>query len=186
MTGKFSQSVVAYFGDHEHRTHFRRLMDQCFIESHLIDWLTLEGTGFANMVHGLISMQGWEQFFTTYEPIYWELTIKVMSLFELDWTVISLSQRETINFQMFCEEYVMSFTDLSMRMELIDMEYSLTKFYSQLHINLLVHLSPDQIWTQTLRGHETNICGTSKVSALVKPFLRYIHAILSRTHTWKK
>lgn len=49
-------------------------------------------------VQDLIFVQGWDQFFDIDEPKYWELTMKVMSSFKLDRTIISLGYRETISF----------------------------------------------------------------------------------------
>lgn len=69
--------------------------------------------------------------------------MEVMSLFELDQTIISLRLRETISFQMFGEEYLMSFMNFSMRMGLVDVEYVRTELYPQLHVDLLVQPSPD-------------------------------------------
>lgn len=75
-------------------------------------------------------MQGWEQFFAFNEQIYWDLTLKVMSSFELDQMITSLSPLETISFQMFGAEYLMSYMDFSMVMGLINVEYTGTKSYS--------------------------------------------------------
>lgn len=69
--------------------------------------------------------------------------MEVMILFELDQTIISLRLRETISFQMFGEEYLMSFMNFSMRMGLVDVEYVRTELYPQLHVDLLVQPSPD-------------------------------------------
>lgn len=66
--------------------------------------------------------------------------MEVMSSFELDRTIINLGHQETISFQMFREEYMMSYTDFSIRMGLIDMEYTYTESYSQLHVDFLVQL----------------------------------------------
>lgn len=109
--------------------------------------------------------------------------MEVMNSFELDRMVISLSRWETISFQMFCEEHLMSFTDFSMRIRLVDVEYAHTESYSQLHIDLLVYLSPDQVWNQTLQGRETYVCSILKVFSLGQPPLRYLYTVLSKTLT---
>lgn len=92
--------------------------------------------------------------------------MEVMSSFKLDWTVISLCLWKTISFQMFGEKYIMSFTDFFVYLGLIKVEYNHTETYSQLHIDLPVHLSLDQVLTQTLRGHKTYTYGMWKASAL--------------------
>lgn len=56
--------------------------------------------------------------------------MEAVSSFELDEIVISLNQREMINFQMFNKEYLMSYKDFSMRIRLIDVEYTCTESYS--------------------------------------------------------
>lgn len=73
--------------------------------------------------------------------------MKVMTSFKLDRNIISLGHRETISFYKFGEKYMMSYIDFFVRMGLINVEYTNTKSYSQLHINQLVHLSTDQVWT---------------------------------------
>lgn len=75
----------------------------------------------------------------------------------------------------------MSYTDFSVLMRLVDVEYTHTKSYSQLHIDMSVYLSTDQVWTQILRGRETYVCRTSKASALGRAAFKYLYAILS----WK-
>lgn len=77
----------------------------------------------------------------------------------------------------------MSLTDFSVRIRLVDVEYAHTESYSQLHIDLLVYLSPDQVWNQTLRGRETYVCSILKVFSLGQPPLRYLHTVLSKTLT---
>lgn len=91
--------------------------------------------------------------------------MEVISSFELDRTVINLSEQETINFHMFGEEHLMSYNDFFVRMGLVYMEYAYTESYSQLYIDLLVHQSHNQVWTQILRGRKTYICDTQKTSA---------------------
>lgn len=71
-------------------------------------------------------------------------------MYMLDMTVISLSHHKTISFQILVVEYLMSYTEFSMEMRLIDVEYTCTVSYFQLHIDLLVHKSTNQVWTQTL------------------------------------
>lgn len=39
----------------------------------------------------------------------------------------------------------MSYTKFSMEMGLVDLEYTCIESYSQLHIDLSIHLSPDQV-----------------------------------------
>lgn len=58
-------------------------------------------------------------------------------------------------------------------------EYSRTKSYSQLHVDLPVHLSTDQVRTQTLQGRKTYIYGTFKASTLGCHAFRYLHAVVS-------
>lgn len=82
--------------------------------------------------------------------------------------IINLSYHETIHFKMF------------------EVEYTHTESYSQLHIDLWVHLSASQFWTKIIQGRETYVCRTSKASALGRPAFRYLHAILSRILTWKR
>lgn len=41
---------VPCFSDPEHRARYRQLMDQCFVEGCLIDWLTLERIGLADEI----------------------------------------------------------------------------------------------------------------------------------------
>lgn len=62
-------------------------------------------------VRDLISIQGWDLFSYIDELTYWELMIDVMSSFELNHTIPSLGHRETISFQMFSEQYMMSYKD---------------------------------------------------------------------------
>lgn len=114
---------------------------------------------------------------------YWELTLEVMSSLELDRTIISLSHHDTISFQMFRVEYLMSYTDFSVAMGLVDVEYIRIESCSKLHVDLLDHLSADLAWTQTLQGRERYLCGTSKVSTLGGVAFRYLHAVLSWTLT---
>lgn len=54
----------------------------------------------------------------------------MMSSFELDRMIIGLSHHETISFQMFEVDYLMSYTEFSVAMGLNDMEYTRTKLYS--------------------------------------------------------
>lgn len=89
-----------------------------------------------------------------------------MSLFKLDRMIIILSHHETISFQMSEVEYLMSYTDFFVAMGLVDMEYSHTESYSQLHVDLLTHLRQDQVWIQTLLGRETYVYGTLRASTL--------------------
>lgn len=42
---------------------------------------------------------------------------------------------------------MMSYMNFSLRMGLVDMEYTHTRLYSELYINLPVHLSLDHVWT---------------------------------------
>lgn len=77
--------------------------------------------------------------------------------------VIILSQPDTISFQMLGEEYLMSYIDFFKRMGLVDMEYARIKLHSKLQVDLLVHLSPDQVWTKTLPVYQEyvyviNVC----------------------------
>lgn len=51
---------------------------------------------------------------------YWELTLEVMSSFELDRMIINLSYHKTISFLMFMVEYLMSYTNISIVMGLLD------------------------------------------------------------------
>lgn len=67
---------------------------------------------------------------------------------------------------MFGKEFLITYTNFSVRIGLIDVEYTCTEAYSQHHVNLLVHLSLDQVWTKAFRDCETYACGTSKVSTL--------------------
>lgn len=102
-----------------------------------------------------------------------------MSSFKLDRTIISLIHHETISFQMFRVEYLISYTEFSMAMWLIDVEYIHTESYSQLHVDLPVH------WVlirSRPRHFETvrHVCGTSKASVLGCPAFRYLHTIVSR------
>lgn len=71
--------------------------------------------------------------------------MEVMSSFELDCTIISLGHLETISLLMFGELYMMSYKNFSIRMGLIDVEYTCTTSYSEYYVNLPVHLSPDQV-----------------------------------------
>lgn len=73
----------------------------------------------------------------------------------MDRMIISLSHHKTISFQMFRVEHLMPYIEFSMAMGLVDVEYTCTKLYSQLHVDLLVHRSTNQVWTQTLRGLKT-------------------------------
>lgn len=50
-----------------------------------------------------------------------------MSSFELDRTVISLSHHETISFKMSEVEYLMLYTNFSIGMVLVNVEYTCTK-----------------------------------------------------------
>lgn len=63
---------------------------------------------------------------------------------------------------MFGEEYIMSYTDFSVQMGLVNVEYTRMTSYLELYVDLSSHLSPDQVWTWTLQGRETYICGTTK------------------------
>lgn len=47
-------------------------------------------------------------------------------MYVLDKTVIRLSHHETISFQILGVEYLMSYTEFSMEMRLIDVEYNCT------------------------------------------------------------
>lgn len=64
---------------------------------------------------------------------------------------------------------------------LVTVEYTYTKSYSQLHVDLMVHLSPDQVYTQTFQGRKTYVLDTSKASALGCAVFRYLNTVLSRT-----
>lgn len=64
-----------------------------------------------------------------------------MSSFELDMIIISLNNHDTINFQIFEVEYLMSYMEFSVVIGLVTIEYTHTKSYSQLYVNLSVHLS---------------------------------------------
>lgn len=112
--------------------------------------------------------------------------MEVMNSFELDWTIISLSYHENIIFQMFGVEYLILYTEFFVVMGLIDVEYTCTKSYSQLHVDLPVHLSPDQVWILTLWGRETYICCTSKVSTLRCVAFKYLHTVLLTTLTGRE
>lgn len=72
----------------------------------------------------------------------------MISSFELDKMIISLIHHETISFQMFDMEYLMSYIEFSMVMGLVDVEYTHTKSYFQLHVGLLFYLSADQVWNK--------------------------------------
>lgn len=48
-----------------------------------------------------------------------ELTLEVMSSFELDQMITSLSHHETISFQIFIVEYLMSYVEFSVAMGLL-------------------------------------------------------------------
>lgn len=50
-----------------------------------------------------------------------------------------------ISFQIFGKEYLMSYMDFSIRMGMVNVEYVRTKSYSQLHIDLAVHLSLNKV-----------------------------------------
>lgn len=76
----------------------------------------MERIGFADEVIELISIQGWKQSL--------ELAIEVMSLFELDRMIISLSHHETVIFEMFGDEYQMSYKEFSLAMGLVNVEYA--------------------------------------------------------------
>lgn len=54
----------------------------------------------------------------------------MMSSLDQDWMVINLNLQEKINFQMFDEEYLISYTDFFVRMGLVDVEYILIESYS--------------------------------------------------------
>lgn len=73
--------------------------------------------------------------------------MEVISSFELDRTIISSGNREMISVRMIEEEYMMSNTDISIRMGLVDIEYTPTKSYSELQVDLPNHLSPDLVWS---------------------------------------
>lgn len=75
---------------------------------------------------------------------------------------------------------MMSYIDFSLHMGLVDMEYTHTESYSQLQVDLLVHLTADQVWTQTFRAREMYVCSTSKASTLGCSAFIYLHVILSR------
>lgn len=105
-------------------------MDQRFVKGSRIDWPMLEIITLANEEWDLILVQDWEQFFSIDEPMYWELKMEVMSSFKLDWMIISLNYCQTISFQMFGWEYQMSYTEFSVVMGLINVEYTSTKSYS--------------------------------------------------------
>lgn len=109
-----------------------------------------------------------------------ELTLEVMSSFELDMIIISLSNHDTINFQIFEVEYLMSYMEFSVVMGLVTIEYTRTKSYSQLYVNMPVHLSS----MSTCR--ETYVYGTTKVSAMERTAFKYLHVVLSQTLTGRE
>lgn len=53
----------------------------------------LEQIGLTDEVRELILVYGWDQFFGIYDLTYWELTVEVMSSFELEHTIISFGYR---------------------------------------------------------------------------------------------
>lgn len=71
--------------------------------------------------------------------------MEVLSSFELNRTILSLGHRKTISFQMSGEEFMMSYMDFSMQMGSVDVDYTRTESYSQLHIDQPVYLSANQV-----------------------------------------
>lgn len=76
---------------------------------------------------------------------------------------------------------MMFYKDFSVQIGLVNVEYTCIELYKKLHVDLPIHLSPDQVWTQILQGHETYVCGTSKVSTLRSLVFYYLHVVLSPT-----
>lgn len=53
--------------------------------------------------------------------------MEVISSFELGQTTVNLGHQEMISFKMFGKEYLMSYTNFSLRMGLVDVEYTRTE-----------------------------------------------------------
>lgn len=69
----------------------------------------------------------WHQTFTYKELVYWDTTLEVLSIFELDWALVDFHQGGSIRFQMFWEQWSLSYTEFALLLGIFDIDFNNTQ-----------------------------------------------------------
>ncbi|PPR94387.1 hypothetical protein GOBAR_AA26282 [Gossypium barbadense] len=101
---------------------FQILQARPLIAGHCIDWATVEQVQLADAIRALLTTDPWELFFGIIEPTYFELTMKLCSMFHLQiimtnydhpdtssvlhWAYIRRSSRRRINYMLSLATYI--------------------------------------------------------------------------------
>lgn len=69
------------------------------VQIQTFDWEALEHLDLADDVWRLVGFHSWLSIFEVDEPVYWELTLEVLSTFETDSAMVCLRWLRWVNFQ---------------------------------------------------------------------------------------
>ncbi|XP_039118260.1 uncharacterized protein LOC120254177 [Dioscorea cayenensis subsp. rotundata] len=171
------------FSDKAQLKRYERLSTRQFGDLRTLDYAVLESIGLAERVRQLLSVGAWDKFFSVQETVYREIVLEFLATFDFDLTQltqINMSSSKVIQFRAYGVQYQMSVTEFSIALGLYELEFTRTFEYSNLFLELPVHITPSEYWRKVSRETVYNPA-RSKAAQLRDPAVRVVHALLSRS-----
>lgn len=162
-----------YFDNEYFQEHYDILKMKSFAQTHIIDWEVLEQLGLANKVWRLVGFNHWLAVFDIDEPIYRELTLEILSTFEVNRTYAHLRRLGDITFQVHCEPRSIRSGEFTVYLDIYDHEFLCRLHYIGLLLDFLSQVEPFSLW-RTI----TRVTGQDSRKAH-----QYIHALINRSLT---
>ena len=175
-----ARHLMLRFTDPAHVERFNTLRAKPFEGCSYIDWAVLQSVDLDQEVRELISTGAWPILFDIRDEAYKELTLEVLSTFEIHGKQRGMDIPDLIQFRVMGELRQMSYTQFSIYMGLYAEEFVYTPEYSQLATRFPRDSPPLRYWRQISREHAYDP-SRSKGSTLHSPALRVVHRLLAQT-----